>query len=169
MNYRKWSMLIAGVVALLQTAGGQAVSASPAGPVARIANAAAPLPGCAVTFVPQVGSEDGRTCLSPAAEAGAAAAPQDCSFAYYENGPYGSDDWRNGWGVCVIGGPGNYYVSLPRNDKASSWDSCASGTFYANQPGTDPHAGFPANSSGNFPWGAVPNDALSSAYVNYAC
>ena len=124
-----------------------------------------PLGGCAVTLAPAVGRDEGRVCLQQAA---ATASAEACSFAYYENGPWGSQDWHDGWGICVSG-QGYGYVPLELNDQASSWDSCSDGFFYANQPNTDPLAYFPAGSIGNFPIGGVPNDALSSFWVNYAC
>ncbi len=163
---RRIALIVVDTALLLTAWALPAVAQHAPATVARIAGAANPLPGCAVTFAPDVGSDEGRSCLTPASGTGVQA--QSCAFTYYENGPYGSPDWRNGWSVCVAGW-GNYYVPLALNDKASSWDSCATGTFYANQPNTDPRAGFPPDSAGNFPRGGVANDALSSAYVNYPC
>lgn len=173
-------------VASVTPARHQALQAS-SGLVKRIPNAIRPLPGCAVTFTPKVGSTAGRTCAVPlpasAAARRAAMNPDEsaCNFDYYQNGPYGSAAWRSGWGECVWGYDlgGTYYVPLtatfqglgtvPVNDQASSWDSCAGGEFYANQPFTDPAATFPTGSAGNFPWGVppnqVPNDSLSSAFI----
>lgn len=84
-----------------------------------------------------------------------------CALMYYQNGPYGSSAMRNGWAICVAGTPG--YVPVPKqyNDQASAWDSCSDGYFYKDGANTYPDAYFPAHSSGNFPWGAVPNDSLS--------
>ncbi|HEX6344405.1 hypothetical protein [Umezawaea sp.] len=166
MDVKRTTLLAAGAILLLATGGHAASASAPAG---RVEGAAVPLAGCEVTFVPDVGSEVGRTCLTPATRTGPAVAAEACSFAYYENGPYGSPEWDAGWSVCVTGGPGTHYVPLDLNDQASSWDSCASGTFFAGQPDTDPRQGMPGFSRGNFPWGAVPNDSLSSAYVNRTC
>jgi len=91
------------------------------------------------------------------------------SVCYFQNGPFGRGNWFNGWGDCVDQYGGNtYYVPRKFNDQASSWISCGSGgTFYVNQPFTTPYATYPAYSGGqNFPWGAVPNDSLSSLYIN---
>ena len=91
-----------------------------------------------------------------------------CFVMYFQNGPFGSTSWANGWGDCVDQYGGNpYYVPRFLNDQASSWDSCYSGgTFYTNQPYTNPQANYPATSYGNFPWGAVANDALSSLHIS---
>lgn len=138
---------------------------------AHVGGAVTPLAGCAVTFAPKVGSTAGRICLVPenAAMRAAAVKPDagGCAFDYYQNGPYGSTAWADGWAACVVDNSGgDYYVPTSLNDQASSWDSCSAGIFYGNQPGTSPSASFPANSSGNFPRGAVGNDSLSSAYVD---
>lgn len=170
MNKRILGATIAAVgLASLTVPAGYAASAAQSG--ARVAGAVTPLAGCAVTFAPKVGSTAGRVCLvqETAAMRSAAVTPDSavpgCAFDYYQNGPYGSTAWGNGWGLCVVGA-GNYYVPIQYNDQASSWDSCASGIFYGNQPGTSPSASFPANSSGNFPLGSVANDSLSSAFIN---
>lgn len=163
----------AAAVATLAAAGTPATAAAAPASASRPGHVLTPLPGCLVTLQSKVSDPGSRTCLTPApAGAPAAASPNafTCAFDYYQNGPYGSAAWANGWGACaIVTGPSNYYVPRSLNDQASSWDSCASGIFYTNQPGTAPSAGFPAGSHGNFPWGAVANDALSSARVNYAC
>jgi hypothetical protein len=129
-----------------------------------------PLSGCALTLVPTVRSDQGRSCLRKQATTGQAAASLEaCSLEYYENGPWGSTDWENGWGICVRG-YGNGYVALERNDQASSWDSwCSDGVFYTNQPDTSPAAYFPIYSYGDFPLGDVANDALSSYWIRNSC
>ena len=140
--------------------------------ITAIVHAVRPLPNCADTFVPKAGSNRGRICLAtlPASAGGIKrASPQGCDFDYYQNGPYGSQAWANGWRLCVGGGPGNYFVPRSLNDQASSWDSCSNGIFYANQPGTSPSARFPGVAAGDFPWGGVPNDSLSSAWVAIVC
>ncbi|HZR53016.1 MAG TPA: hypothetical protein VFB06_26320 [Streptosporangiaceae bacterium] len=141
----------------------QAGTTAHSGHIQRIAGVIKPLPGCAETFAPRVASTEGRVCLKklPATVAMApASAPFGCVADYYQNGPYGSTAWENGWGVCDQN-TGNYRVPLQFNDQASAWDSSCPGNFSVNAPGTFPGAGFPADSAGNFPWGAVPNDSLS--------
>jgi hypothetical protein len=137
--------------------------------VTRIAHPVTPLPGCAETFAPRVGDNAGRKCLvrlSASAMQAAAANPDElgCSVDYYQNGPYGSAQQKQGWAVCVRGS-GNFAVPLQFNDQASSWDSCAAGVFFVNGINTTPDASFPGNDFGNFPWGHVPNDSLSSLKV----
>lgn len=128
------------------------------------------LPNCLTTFYPNARNPLDRVCLTPVpASEAKSASPSDtfgpCNFAYYQNGPYLPS---SGWSACALVLSGNdYFVPRSLNDQASSWASCGTGgVFYANQPGTSPSASFPANSHGNFPWGAVPNDSLSSAFVN---
>lgn len=91
-----------------------------------------------------------------------------CSVIYYQNGPIGSAAWARGWGDCVNETNSHTYL-VPRflNDQASSWASClGSGTFFVNQPYTNPQANYPGLTGANFPWGAVPNDSLSSILIN---
>jgi len=131
------------------------------------------LPGCAVTHFAHANSNLGRTCLQPmtAAQSAAAVRPDSapCALAYYQNGPYGSDAWEEGWADCDSVA-GNYRIPLSENDQASVWvSSCSTGTFYAGQPGTSPSASFPAGTHGPFPHGAVPNDSLSSIFVAKSC
>jgi hypothetical protein len=132
------------------------------------------LPGCAVTHFAHASSNLGRTCLQPmtAAQSAAAVRPDGgtCGLIYYENGPWGSDDWQKGWAACDSVA-GNYRVPISDNDQASVWlSACSTGTFYAGQPGTSPSASFPAgNSHGPFPHGAVPNDSLSSIFLAKSC
>ena len=131
------------------------------------------LPGCAVTHFAHANSNLGRTCLQPmtAAQSAAAVRPDSapCALAYYQNGPFGSDAWEEGWADCDSMA-GNYRVPASENDQASVWvSSCSTGTFYANQPGTSPSASFPAETHGPFPRGAVPNDSLSSIFVAKSC
>ncbi len=128
-----------------------------------------PLANCLVTFTPHVNNEQERTCLvkATAQTLSPNAVRPGCSMDYYQNGPYGSSAWANGWAECAVGF-GTYYVFSSLNDQASAWDSLCDGVFFANQPWTDPGAYFPPNSAGNFPWGGVPNDSLSSFYV-YDC
>ncbi|HEX5288072.1 MAG TPA: hypothetical protein VFX25_04335 [Streptosporangiaceae bacterium] len=131
------------------------------------------LPGCAVTHFAHANSNVGRTCLQPmtAAQSAAAVSPDwgPCALAYYQNGPFGSTDWENGWADCDSVA-GNYRVPLSENDQASVWLSfCSTGVFYAGQPGTSPSASFPAENHGPFPRGAVPNDSLSSIFVAKSC
>lgn len=172
MNKRILGVAIA-TASLVSLAVPAGYAASTPQSAARIAHALTPLPGCAVTLTPKVGETAGRVCLVPETAAMRAAVAPDASVAgcqadVYGNGPYGSTAWQNGWGLCLAGGTGNYYIPTAYNDQASSWDSCAGGIFYANQPGTSPSAAFPANSAGNFPLGSVANDSLSSAYITAA-
>lgn len=178
---------IRNVVVGLLSAGGLVLTGLAAGPasattvaahplsqarISAIVHSIKPLPGCADTFVPRASSTRGLICLrplAPSSRAAANASPAGCDFDYYQNGPYGSSAWANGWRDCVGGGPGNYSVPRSLNDQASAWDSCSDGIFYANQPGTSPSAAFPSFSAGNFPWGSVRNDSLSSAWVDFVC
>jgi hypothetical protein len=148
----------------------EAVTAVHSGLMQRTVGAIKPLPGCAETFAPKVGSTMGRVCMKklPATAAKTAPALFPCYVEYYQNGPYGSNAWSNGWGVCVQNA-GNYIVPSAFNDQASAWDSRCPGDFYVNGPGTFPGSGFSGNSSGSFPWDAVPNDSLSSIQVLGNC
>lgn len=132
-----------------------------------------PLPGCALTLIPKVSQASaGRTCLERArgiSTASAELGAPSCAFDYYQNGPYGSAAWDEGWAVCSGNAGGNYFVPKQFNDQASSWDSCGTGIFYANQPGTSPSVAFPNASFGNFPDKTVPNDSLSSATITSVC
>jgi hypothetical protein len=154
---------------LLMTGGSVAMEAS-AAPFVRVTGAkipggASPLSNCAVTFAPHATSNTGRTCLRQGVVAGRAFADHPCAVDVYGGGPYGSDDWKNDWKICFIGSATQFLVPWDFNDQASSWDSCADGVFFDNQPFTVPNATFPQNSSGNFPRGGVANDALSSLDV----
>jgi hypothetical protein len=136
-----------------------------------------PLPNCSVILVrhfTKSASKQQKRCLvhrTGMASPNTTSA-SSCSVDYYQNGPYGSSAWANGWGICVVGS-GSFLVPSAYNDQASSWDSCSGGTFFVNQPFTTPYANFPSNSYGNFPWGSgslvVPNDSLSSLWVASSC
>ena len=141
--------------------------------ITAVIHAQKPLAGCAVTHFAKADSNRGRTCLQPmtAAQKTASVRPDwaPCAVVYYQNGPYGSDAWEEGWANCVSVA-GNTRVPVADNDQASVWvSSCSTGTFYANQPGTSPSATFPAGTHGPFPHGAVPNDSLSSLFVAKSC
>lgn len=118
-----------------------------------------------------------KVCVVTVPNGGASSRPSTeylyyATVCYFQNGPFGSNAWANGWGDCVDQYGGNpYYVPRKFNDQASSWDSYGSGTFYANQPYTNPYATYPANGQGNFPLAnpprlPVPNDSLSSIVIN---
>ncbi|WP_158942564.1 hypothetical protein [Streptomyces sp. ERV7] len=129
------------------------------------------LPGCALTYAEHAGAQ--VTCLKAAPHT-STAAPQAAPAAtagicYYQHGPYGSAAMYNGWRACVTG-EGDGYVPPNLNDQASAWVSgCTDGVWFSNQPWTDPAWNFPSYSTGNFPWGAVANDTLSSFHLNRAC
>jgi hypothetical protein len=133
----------------------------------RIAGGVKPLPDCAATFAPKVGSTKGRTCMRKlsAFAARTANVTPVCNAYYYQNGPYGGLAWENGWGVCVAA-IGNYTVSFGFDNQASSWDAVCPTNLYVNAPGTFPGSGTNGNTRGNFPWGSVPNDSLSGMQIN---
>lgn len=173
------AVMVMAVLAALLSGSSQAGTASAATiPSAKAGHVMTSLPGCAVTSGPKVGSNSGRVCLMTIAQlekaTGSVVKPASvitdgCFFRFYQNGPYGSAAWANGWWHCVnaVAENGDYYVPSWLNDQASAWDSCTDGYFYANQPGTSPGYPFPAGTHGNFPLGPVPNDSLSSAIVYY--
>jgi hypothetical protein len=136
-------------------------------PVAhRPAGGVRPLPDCAATFAPKVGSARGRTCIRKlsALAARTARVTPFCTAYYYENGPFGSVAWSNGWGVCVSS-LGNYTVPFGLDNQASSFETVCPANFYVNAPGTFPGSGAAGNTRGSFPWGAVPNDSLSGIQI----
>lgn len=133
----------------------------------------AKLSHCPGKWLPYHKNSRGKVCVVTVPNGGSSSRPSIQYYyvayvCYFENGPFGKSSWSNGWGDCVDQYGGNpYYVPRVYNDKASSWDSCVSGTFYVNQPYTTPSANYPADYNGqNFPWGAVPNDSLSSLSIN---
>lgn len=153
-------------------------------PSSGIAHLITALPGCAVTYAPKARDNKRRVCLTTIAQlenmarkAGlssgrAPVKPADaitngCFFRYYQNGPYGSAAWANGWVACVndVADNGYYWVPAWLNDQASAFDTCADVYFSVNQPGTAPASFAYADTTGNFPWGSVPNDSLSGALV----
>lgn len=152
-------LLVATALTAASPAAAQTASA------AAVAQAIKPLAGCRVTEVERVATPGARKCLVPD-ERGVGAAPVECTIRLYENKPYGSSAWRDGWSLCVRGTGG---VPLPadKNDKASSWDTSRSGYFYVNSIGSRPFQYYaaPSNITGNFPFGQIPNDRLSSLTV----
>lgn len=128
-----------------------------------------PLPGCAQTWSPKVGDLEHRVCLKKIPANVTASRSIGCTLTVYENGPYGSAAWARGW-ILSFCWYGDEWVPIEQNDQASSWKSnCSPGVFYANQPNTHPLASFPEHSTGDFPWGAVPNDSLSSVWMRQNC
>jgi hypothetical protein len=146
-------------------------AAAPAGLAPHLAGGVTPLPDCAETLAPSVGRTAGRVCLRklPAGAARTAAATTfPCFVEYFQNGPYGSNAWSNGWGICVQHS-GNYSVPAQENDQASAFETECEGNFFVNGPGTFPGSGFNGNVRGNFPYGSVPNDSLSGIQVLGNC
>jgi hypothetical protein len=160
---RQIAAVVAGI--LLLVLGGTVAAPAALGTAA---SEITPLANCGATFVPHAGSDAGRVCIQPSTEKDSVT-PLACNVKYYQNGPYGSQAWKDGWGICVSVHNDYYYVPSEYNDQASAWDSCSTGAFYANQPATTPAASYPENGAGDFPRGAVPNDSLSSLYVYESC
>ncbi len=154
------SLVVAAIVAAAVLVAPTSASAAPA------EHATTGSTYCRITYFPNPGSTAG-TCLQTGT-----GAPSNTIYAgacVYQNGGYGTSAWASGWMLCFFG-PGTFLVPVAYNDKASSWDTgCTGGTFYTNQPGTTPNANFPSLTSGNFPWGGVANDALSSLTLTYGC
>jgi hypothetical protein len=136
------------------------------------------LPGCAETLAPHAGSGKGLRCLRPAAAAAprATSALSGTEACIYQNGPYGSRDWQNGWGICYTNVVGGVYLDAGHNDAASSWSvDCTTAWFFTNGVNTTPYAQEPEWTFGNFPIRdslgdvLVANDALSSLYLEDSC
>jgi hypothetical protein len=126
------------------------------------------LPGCLVTHVPQANSSEGATCLA-AAPGGMDVSTAGVTLTIFENGPYGSDEMYEGeaWNTTA-----SWYVELDNgsNDRASAWQSyCTDGNMFETNVNEGGGAYFPANSTGNFPFGGVPNDQLSAVAPFNSC
>lgn len=89
-----------------------------------------------------------------------------CALMLYQNGPFvpssgNFECWTTNVAPILINIPSDF------NDQASSWGSCPEGTFFVNSNGGGPSAGFGDLRHGNFPFGAVPNDSLSSFSLRF--
>jgi hypothetical protein len=136
------------------------------------------LPGCAETLAPHAGSGKGLRCLRPAATAAprATSALSEPEACIYQNGPYGSVAWQNGWGICYYNTVGGVYLDAGHNDAASSWSvGCTSVWFFPNRVNSSPYAHEFEDTFGNFPIRdslgdvLVANDALSSLFLGASC
>jgi hypothetical protein len=87
----------------------------------------------------------------------------NCNLMIYQNGPFLAS---SGWVDCITG-YGLFNIPTAYNDQASSWASCANGTFYVDSGGKGTSAPFGDLKWGNFPLGNVPNDSLSSVNLLY--
>jgi hypothetical protein len=157
------------VAALTVVAAFLAATAAPAAAAPTRSDRLTPLPGCAQTWAPKVGDQEHRVCLRKMPERVSASKASSCTLEIYQHGPYGSREWERGW-VVAFCWYGNEAVPIDQNDDASSWRSfCSPGIFYVHQPDVHPMAAYPENATGDFPWGAVPNDSLSSVWMRQNC
>ncbi len=86
-----------------------------------------------------------------------------CNLGIYGNGPFPP---TSGWFLCVTGS-GKFNIPQAYNDQASSWASCAAGTFYVDSNQRGGSGSFGDLKDGNFPLGNVPNDSMSSWTLNW--